>query len=262
MTLTAEVQDPGSINISIGSEALSITNEPAIIRKFIPELKLYAIRPDAELLETWTKDSLAVTDDSKSIPAYNTTAQTIISAESLTPKINLDRAHYDYYLVESILTIPVYNTSTIAKSRNEYEIGVGMYELVDIPANSFEAANGTKYASEQIGVGTTTLYRMLYWSSTSALSVYTSTSYGVDQVFAAPTVSEEKWTVKAPSLQMRGSTSYLTSTVWGTVTDIRRQYVIKAYRAPKNNFNIDGWGSKQGALHIMDCANSSTKNLT
>ena len=262
MILTAEVQDPGSIDISIGSESLSITNDPAIIRKFIPELKLYAIRPDAEHLKTWTHDSKAVADDEKSIPAYNTTAQTIVSAASLTPKIELDRAHYDYYLVERILTIPVYNTSTVAKSRNEYQIGAGMYELVDIPANSFEAANGTKYTSEQIGVGATTLYRMLYWSTASALSVYTSTSYGVAQVFAAPTISEEKWTVKAPSLQMRGSTSYLTSGVWGTVTDIRRQYVISAFRAPKNNFNIDGWGSKQEALHVMDCVNSSTKNLT
>lgn len=228
---------------------------------YVPDLQNILLRLDAELIKTWSHDSLAVTDDEVTIPAYSTSAQTLITAENLTPTIDLDYTNYNYYVVEEFLTTPVYSTATAAKSRNEFGIGCVLYELMDIPADTFKAASGKKYASRAVGAAAATCYRLLYWSSASALGIYTASSYGVAQVATAPTISSGKWTIKAPTLQMRGSTSYLTSTVWGTITDIRRQYVIKVYRAPKGNFNLDAWGLNQLAAKIMDDVNNNNGTL-
>ena len=62
--------------------------------------------------------------------------------------------------------------------------------------------------------------------------------------------------------QIRGHTTYFTSTYMNAVTDIRYQYVIEVYRAPKNHLNIDGWGSTQNLQHVLECVNSTTHKLT
>lgn len=46
------------------------------------------------------------------------------------------------------------------------------------------------------------------------------------------------------------------------LTDIRRQYIIELWRAPKGNMNVDGWGSMQQTVHIHECVNSDSHNLT
>ena len=227
-----------------------------------PTLGLYTIRPDAELIKTYTNDSLAVTDDKASMPSYNSSkAVTILASANLSGTVTLDYDNYDYFAIERFLTIPVYNTDTIAASRNDYAIASVAYELVDIPASTFKSQSGVTYASRSVGAAAYTNYRMLYYTSASAVSVYTSTTYGIHQVTAAPAVSSGKWTFKSPTLQFRGSTTYLTSAVYGTITDIRRQFVINVYRAPKGNLNLDGWGLQQQALHIIDCAKSNTHTL-
>ena len=226
-------------------------------------LGLYTIRPDTELIKTYSHDSLVVTDDKVTLPAYNSSkAVTIKASGNLSGTVDLDYENYYYFAIERFLTIPVYNTNTIAASRNDYAIGSVMYELVDIPSNTFKAKNGTLYGSRSVGVATYSLYRMLYWSSASAVGVYTATTYGISQVTAAPTISSGKWTFKSPTLQFRGSSTYLTSAVYGTITDIRQQFVINVYRVPKNHLNIDGWGIYQQAMHIIDCASSANQNLT
>lgn len=246
-------------------------NAPALVvpktgggtAKFFADLKPYLLRPDAELVETYTHDSLVVTDDEVTPPAWKSTAAiTILASENLTPRITLDYEGYDWFALERFLTTPAYNTDTPAKSRNEYSIGSVMYELVNIPADSFEAANGTLYASRSVGANTYTCYRLLYWSSASALGVYTSTSYGIHQVATAPSISSGKWTIKTPAVSFRGHSSYLTEAVYGTVTDIRRQFVIEVYKAPKSNMNMDGWGLQQQALRILNDVKSNNGVLT
>jgi len=224
-------------------------------------LKRGVIRPDAELIETYTHDSLVVEDDELTLPAYSTTAKTIEAAANLSPTIALDYDNYYYYVVERFLTTPVYNTDTPVKSRNEFGTGVALYEIVDIPPNSFVAANGKAYASRSAAAALGSVYRLLYWSSATAVAVYTSSSYGCAQVAAAPAISSGKLTIKAPSIQMRGSTSYLTSTVWPTITDIRRQFVIEVYRVPKNHLNVEGWGLDQETMAIIDCVNNNHGKL-
>lgn len=226
-------------------------------------LKMGVLRNDAELVQTWSKDSMFVSTDGGTIPAYSTTAQTLIAGADLTPTASLTYASYNYYVLVRTLTIPSYNTATIEKSRNEYSVTSAMYEIFEIPASTFKTLDGSKAVTSRstnvISAGTA--QRLLYWSSATAVALYHST-YGVYQAPTAPTISSSTLTIKNPSLQMRGHTSYLTQSVWGTITDIRYQYVIELYRAPKGNLNLNGWGMYTQAMHIVDCVNSTNHNLT
>lgn len=227
-------------------------------------LKMGVIRNDAELVKTWSHDSLFVTDDNGTIPAYTTSATTLVASSNIGTTYTVDMTNYDYFVLIRGLTIPVYNTSTPAKSRNEYAVMSAAYELVNYPANTYTSLVGNKtYASNfPIISSSYASYCMLYWSSATAVKLYNATSYGVAQTVAAPSISGSTLTVQSPTLKIRGSSTYLTSGVWGTITDIRWQYIIECYRAPKGHLNLNGWGLLQQGLHIVDCAESTNHKLT
>ncbi len=239
------------------------TTDQSTARFWEDVLKMGVLRNDSELVQTWSKDSMFISDDGGTIPAYSTTAQTLIAGGNLTPTATLTYASYNYYVLVRSIAIPSYNTATIEKSRNEYCVTSAMYEIVEIPANTFKTLDGSKtFASRSTNVlSAGTMYRLLYWTSATALYLYTS-PYGVYQAPTAPTISSSTLTLKNPSLQIRGHASYLTQSVWESISDIRYQYVIELYRAPKNNLNLDGWGMYQQAMHIVDCVNSTNHNLT
>lgn len=226
-------------------------------------LKMGVLRNDAELVQTWSKDSMFISTDGGTIPAYSTTAQTLIAGANLTPTASLTYASYNYYVLVRTITIPSYNTATIEKSRNEYSVTSGMYEVVEIPESTFKTLDGSKIVTSRStnAVSAGTMYRMLYWTSATAVALYHST-YGVFQSPTAPAISSSTLTIKNPALQIRGSASYLTQSVWNTISDIRYQYVIELYRAPKNSLNLNGWGMYTQAMHIVDCVNSTNHNLT
>jgi hypothetical protein len=226
-------------------------------------LKMGVLRNDAELVNTWSKDSMFISDDGGTIPAYSTSAKTLIAGANITPTASLTFASYNYYVIERMLTIPSYNTTKIEKSRNEYSVTSAVYEVVEIPASTFKTLDGSKtFTSRSTNVlASSAMYRMLYWSSATAISLYTA-NYGVYQSPNTPSISSSTLTIKNPSLQMRGSTSYLTQSVWGTISDIRYQYVIELYRVPKNNLNLDGWGIYTQAMHIVDCVKTASHTLS
>lgn len=261
---------PQPLNLSSGNNTLTASNlsvSSVLLRMAYNKsgaiLKMGALRPDAELVKTWSHDSLFVTDDEGAIPAYTTTATTLTASASLETTYTVDLANYDYFVLIRGLTIPFYNTSTPAKGRNEYAVMSAAYELVNYPASTFTSLVGDKTYSSDFPLVTTAYaaYCLLYWSSGSAVKLMNGTSYGVAQTVAAPSISGSTLTVQSPALKIRGSTTYLTSTVWGTMTDIRWQYIIELYRAPKSNMNIDGWGLVQQGLHVVDCAESNTHKL-
>ena len=233
-----------------------------------PTYKFGVLRPDAELVQTWSYDKLWVTDDKQTIPAYTTSSTIIYTAAAITPTVALNLNTYCYYVLFRCLTIPIYNTDTKSAGRQDYSMTTQLYEIVDIPANTVQSISGTKYASRLSGFFSTGgMYRVPYWSSGSAIKVYTASSYGVHQTPAAPTLSSSSsatptLTIKDPNLIIRGSSTYLSSTHWATMTDIRRQYVIQLYRSPKGNANLDGWGLWTQFQHINTCAQSSNQKLT
>ena len=226
-------------------------------------LKPTVLRPDAQLVQTYTFDKMAVEDLELTIPAYTTTAQSLRATANLSPTITIDLATETFFVIERFLTIPEYSITTVGKGRQEYTYCTYIYELARVPADAFKSRDGSKTITSASNIiGTMSSYREIYWSSATALSAYGTNAYGCYQTPTAPAISGSTLTIKTPVLGIRGSTSYFTSTYMNAVTDIRYQYVIDVYKAPKQAMGIDGWITNEVVNHIIDCANSTTHKLT
>ena len=238
-------------------------------------LNPYVIRPDAELIQTWTDDFLVVTDKSVTIPAYTTTATTLITGgTALSTKPTISSADYRWYIVMRHLTIPQYSSTTKAAGRQEYTAMSSMYEIVNILGSTVKAlVSDTYYTSRNVTVQATgnAFVRCVYWSSGSAIKLYTANSYGCAQTIAtAPAISSgtadaPTITFYTPNVTIRGSSSYLSSTYWGYITDIRCQYKYELYRIPKttgSTYGISGWGQYNNIMKIINDAQTTTHNLS
>lgn len=236
----------------------------AAIMSIPTDLVYGVIRPDAELIASYSSDRWAVADVSASIATYSTAVQTILATSNLTPKVTIDLDNYDYFVVERSCAIPTY-TEDLEKQKgyNEFSISSLLYEITRTPANMWKTLDGTKtYTSINNTVYSAGAHiKVLYWSSATAISIYSGT-YGIFNASSAPglastTTNSTTLTLKTPILQMRGHTTYLTSTVFNAVTDIRQQYVIDVYRSSRNNLNIDGWGGTQQINKILTDINTN-----
>lgn len=227
-------------------------------------LTIGAIRPDAELVKTVSYDKWMIDDEVvESLPAYTTTAQTLVASDSVGT-YTADVANYNYYYCIQMLAIPTYSTTSKAKGRVEWWAGVACYDMADIPENSFKTYDRVKtYTSVKRAHGQSQLsYNLLYWSSTSAISLYSSGLYGIYMTVTAPSISSNTITLKSPAFNMRGSTTYFTSTFMNAVTDIRYQYVIRVYRSRKGDMNVDGWGMTQLWSQVIDGMNNNNWTLS
>ena len=226
-------------------------------------LKFGVLRPDAVVVQSYTYDKQLVRDESFTIPSYTTSPTTLKASSAFATTYTCDLDNYDYYVLERFVTYPIYSSSSNAKGREEYNITSTLYEVSDIPPNSFVAQSGKAYTSHSTAmtaIGNIT--RTLYWSSGSAVSVYTSASYGLVQVAVAPTISSGVITVNSPNVNIRGNATYLSSTYWAYMTDIRVQYIIEIYRVAKSTTVINGWNHTSNLEHILDCMNNNNRTLT
>ena len=224
----------------------------------------YVLRPDAELVQRWTKDERVVADLGVTLPTYSTSNTQVVAQETL--KADSYSIEYDYYVTERFLTIPEYSTATLGKGRPDYQYASLMYEIVRIPPYTIKPINGSYGNTQNISVAITKKNNQLYWTSASANSVHT-TNFGVCQIEQDVVATNDhntqiSMTIKSPSVTLRGSTTYFVNTYYNALTDIRRQYIIELWRAPKGNMNVDGWGSMQQTVHIHECVNSDSHNLT
>lgn len=225
-------------------------------------LKMGVLRPDAEIVQTYSYDKYIVADEGKTIPSYTTSSTTLLASSSFSPKVSMDLTNYDYYVLTRTLTIPQYSITTIAAGRQEYAIGSYLYEITSLPENTFPSIiEPTKKVTNR----STTVYnagftRLIYYSSGTTIVGY-NTNSGCNQSTTKPSVSGTTLTLKSPALVISGNTSYFSSTYWNATTDIRYQYIIETYRAPKGNLNIDGWGIYNQAQHVVDCVDNGG-NLT
>lgn len=226
-------------------------------------LKQTVLRPDAELVKTYTYDKMIVKDEKVTLPGYTTSATTLKASANLSPTISINGDDETFFVVERFLTIPEYSISTVAKGRAEYTYCAYLYEMARVPADSIKTIDGSKAITSVSNIfGTMTTYRLLYWSSASAISLYSTNAYGCYQTPTAPTFSGSTLTIKSPALGTRGSTSYFTSTFMSAMTDIRYQYIIDVYKAPKQSLGINGWITNELVNHILGCANSMTHTLS
>lgn len=227
-------------------------------------VKVGALRPDAELVQTWSYDKLWVADGEGTIPAYTHTQQTLKTYSTLTPTVTLDPSTYNYYIVGRYLTYPIYNNTIKAKGREEYHSVVNGYELVQIPIGTFDSMDKSKSntsALDYLMQGITAQHLILFWNSSTALNVASTSGYGANMSPYPPTVSNGILTVYSPYMYMRGSSSYLNSTYWDYITDIRFQWIIELYRAPISA-SVKGWERLSQLYHMRDCVNDTSHTLT
>ena len=228
-------------------------------------LTMGTIRPDATLVQAYTYDKWMLADEVlTSLPEYTTTATTLVATAALSPTVTLDYANYDYFVLERAFTYPTYSVTSKAKGRAEYHVLSRAYEIAEVPGNNFIAFldGTTKYTSRTITtVDCGAFQRLLYWSSATAVTPYSTGSYGTVQAVVAPTISSGVLTINSPNFNIRGSTTYFTSTYFNALTDIRYQYKIEVYKAPKTN-TVNGWTHTSQMAYALSCVNSSTRNLT
>lgn len=233
-------------------------------------LQMGVVRPDAEKVATLSSDVKWIEDLELTLPAYSTSSQTLRAATAFETTVNLNMSTYNYFVVERMLTIPSYNIATDAKGKQEYLLCSALYEIVNFPGGTFSTLSGNKsYATQQ-----NTLYtvgnaaRIVYWSSNTAITAGTSAAYGCSTTVSAPTISSTNTTspvltIMFPALIMRGHASYLSSTYWGAITDVRTQFIADVYRIPKDStWGIDGWGEQSQIMHILDCIDTTNHDLT
>lgn len=253
---SADLAFPADFITAIGNISGGSTPQP---------LTMGTIRPDATLVQSYTYDKWLIADEVlESLPSYTTTSTTMVASSALTPTVTLDYATYDYFVLERFFTYPTYSVTSKAKGRVEYHVLSRAYEIAEVPGNNFIAFldGTTKYASRTVTTADGGAFqRLLYWSSATAVTPYSTGSYGTIQAAVAPTVSSGVLTINSPNFNIRGNTTYFTSTYFNALTDIRYQYKIEVYKVPKTN-TVNGWTHTSQAAYILSCVNSSTRKLT
>lgn len=228
-------------------------------------VKLGALRPDAELVQSWSYDKLYVQDLENTIPAYSTSQSTLLASADLSPTKIVYMADYDYLLTQRILTMPIYSSSATGTGRFEYELNASVIEYVHYRDTEF--LDGIVSTSTGTSTAYFNSYRLVYWSSSSLSSSSSSTKYGI---YSTPvtsglpntTATYGTFTAKSPVFYIRGSSTYLNQTYWELMTDIRLQYVIELWRVPKTATPFGGFAWKSQVNHIIECARSQTRTLT
>ena len=234
---------PVTVNVSGGSAQIT----PGILR------------PDAELVQTWSYDKYIVADENVTIPAYTTTLTTLKASETLTTSTGNDLSSYDYGMTCWYLATPVYSSETVGAGRFEVYASCNISDWVDIRNNEIVVKGND--------VGFTSNNSISYSTCISRASDYmTSTTMSYGASLAHHTMTQNTYsgdvTAYSPDLRIRGHSTYFSQTFWELLTDIRYQYVIKLYRIEKGAANIDGLERKSALLHIFDCYNSASGTLS
>lgn len=230
-------------------------------------LKMGVMRPDAELVETWSYDKLWIAEEGETLPAYSTTAVTLKASEQLEVEHEWELDDYKYFVTARTLVIPLYNTDTIARGRVEWSETHGAWELVYPDSGAFHAlVDPSKgYGSRALGwvASGGNMSRMPFFSnSLGTMSVYSANSYGVWCTAQMPTYASGKLSINSPAFTLRCQANVFDQPFYEALTDIRFQWIIELWREPIGSLNLDGWSANQQLDHIFDCVYSSSHKLT
>ena len=214
-------------------------------------LKEGVIRPDAELVKSWSYDKWIVEDEEVTLPSYTTTTKNLKASETIE-SVNLDYDTYDYMLIGKGLAIPSYvNGTAHGSGYEEYHISAQMYELSYKHLYNLPTLDKSKSMSSYFVYGGYNINLYAYWSSATGFTSAASAAFGGNVSFSTPTISAASVTIKSPVLRLNGNASYFPQAFYDALEDIRYQYVIELWRAPKSNLNFDGWTSQQELMHIV-----------
>ena len=234
-----------------------------------PILTFGAIRPDAEVFKEWKRDSLLVHDDGITIPAYSETVQTLEdTGVYLTEQVSLPSIgeEYDYLITFQGLTYPIYNTDEFSKGREEYYIRCmaselhGPHDILSLDADPSK----TSHVAAISTLGTINNGSVFYVSSTTGKMTSLLSSQGVGHIQGYSAYTQAivgKVTIVSPRISIVGSSFYLSQHFWEAMTDVRVQHIIRIWRAPRNNLNLNGWSILQFFDNAIDCVTSPTHKL-
>lgn len=228
-------------------------------------LKIGVLRPDAVLDTSWTYDKLIHADEGVTIPSYSTSSQTLKNSATLVSNKSLDLTAYDYLVTQRWLAAPTYSSTSKGKGRQEYAVGAACYEISCVPASNVNVSDNTSSSYFNAMGPLTPASMVVFWSSSSKLTLVSTNGYGIVEILTAPTyttstVGSPTITISSPKLFIRGSTNYLNSTYWGYITDIRYQYIIELWKIPRAG-TVYGWGESSQMCHAVSCA-QGTGTLT
>ena len=233
----------------------------------VPQMQRSVLRPDAELVETWSYDKLWIAEEGETLPAYSTTAQTLKASEELEVTHEWDLDNYKYFVLIRGLVIPIYNTDRIARGRVEWSSSNAAYELLYSPAETFRAlVDSTKsYDSTVIGWNPAgyMCYRMPYFTNSAGIvSVYSGTGFGVWINMMQPTYTGGVLHINSPSFTLRCQANILDQPFYEAFDDIRFQWVIELWREPVGSLTYNGWIANQELDRILECVYSTNHKLT
>lgn len=259
----------GTKQISITQNGTSTTDVSgyanAEVTANVPQMKRMILRPDAEVVESWTYDKLWIADEGETLPAYDTTQHVLRDYEELNIEHEWDLGNYKYFLLNRSLVIPYYNTNEIARGRVEWSSSCSAYELTRFDGDNFftlidptKAFAGTPTSWISTGVQ---FPRTVYFSSASAVSVYISTSYGLWCVFTSPSYVGNVPTIMSPQFVFRCQGNIFDKPFYEALTDIRFQYIIELWREPIGSLSYDGWVVTQTQGVILDAIKSQDHKL-
>jgi hypothetical protein len=192
-----------------------------------------ALRPDAELWQSWTYDKLAVADLGFTIPAYTTSRTNIVNVGTLAT-LTPDHSQYCYLLTYAACAWPIYSTNTLQNGMYLYQIAAGAWEGIHYPAGTFVAPNGTYNTSDFTqNQYSLTSRRDVYYTSSNVQS--STSGYGTSTTTPTESVSSTSITVRGPYFYLQGSATALNSDAWALMTDVRMQCVFKLYRIPRTS---------------------------
>lgn len=220
-------------------------------------LLLGAVRPDAELIESFAYDKRIHSDEGVSIPTYSTSFLVLKSPGRLK-RITINPNLYDYFVTGRYLSIPEYSTNDIAKGRLEYSFTTFIDEISD-EGNYSALIDPTKYTTKGVTTSSSNLSTTIYWASSTGLSW--SSADGVYQDPGMVTAGSDYLSIDSPYLRIHGHSSRFAETFYNALTDIRYQYIIDVFRAPKGNLTYDGWSIQQLKANIKSCVESASHKL-
>ena len=229
----------------------------------VPQMQRLILRPDAELLQSWTYDKRIVADEGIAIPAYSTSNQTLMASDQIA-EITADVENYRYYTTTRSLAIPEYDTTDVGRGRFEWSSMVSNCEFVFTPMEELYPLVDGEYriATNSAAAQSSVSYRGLYFTSSTGISIYASTGYGIWTPNIAPTYVGGNIRIHTPNFTMRGQPNILDQPFWEALTDIRFQYVIELWRVPNDSLQYKGWQAQQSADKVLDCLGRTDHKLT
>ena len=202
-----------------GGDIVEITATPVIPYTWMGE--------DAELVQSYTTESKALSDTDFATWTPSTTAKDIVSSSNLGTQA-IDTQNYEYFLMWKLYFVPTYDgseTNTARLVKNAQNI---FYYIFRRPSNLTNISSQTNNNNVAVNINNPSV--LDYYNNNSTRTNAWSTSYGIYMTAVAPTFSSSTsytptLTIKRPKITARCSTTYLSTTNCSHINQSSKYYL-------------------------------------